>query len=434
VDTGLDSDSFGRFEAGRDKLIVRDIAQRGESDDIRNLVMNALGIAGTVAGGASGALTSGVGASDKAATYLSTAVSIFEGPVMSGLGKMFPDHTLDNVKNVSDLAFSASSTLKTVIPTQGAAPMVTFIAKKPLEELPFAWCGSKAHPTKPERICSVSGTVADTDWTSFNKQKNYKDWAPAALNILKHRIYVVVAGVHIIEVSKDAAADNISCPTVADGTIDLSATDDKQNISCTIAGANMENAKSAELKQGSTSISATLAPATDGNSATLGFKAADFAGTSGTYEIFSKGSTGKDSDLKKSLQFAIRVPVIDNVSYNPSSLVASVGAADATGPKGVTELTATIRGSNLDRLGEVDLVYKQSGLTPTKGSLTDPAKTLAKTGVVTYTFAINEVESNLKGQKAGTGLATIQYDTLDDPKTKVSVPAKSDSGLAVTTK
>lgn len=303
IDTGLGEDSFGRFEAGRDKLIVRGVAQRGESDDIRNRVMNALGLVGTIAGGASGALTSAAGASSGHwPTYLSDSVSIFQGPVLSGLGKMFPDHTLDNVKNVSDLAFSASSTLKTVIPTNGSVPMVTFIAKKPLEELPFAWCGSKKNLSST--ICSASGTGVTTDWASFKEKKNYKYWAPAALNILEHRAYVVVAGVHIIEVSKDAAADNVSCPTKPDGTtIELSAADSAGNITCTIAGTNLSGVKSAILKQGSTSISATLSPESDGNSATLGFKASMFKQGAGTYEIFSKNATGTETDLKKALLF-----------------------------------------------------------------------------------------------------------------------------------
>ncbi len=312
VDTGLDADSFGRFEAARDKLIVRGVAQRGESDDVRNRTMNILSTVGALAGGASGALTQTVqAASSSLANWLSTSVAVFQGPFLSGLNKIWPDNTIGNVNNVSDLAFSASSTTKTVIPVQGSVPLVTFLAQQPLVQLPFARCGkdSKTAVTSASQ-CSLKVENA-ADGAAFAKPLDFHSWAPAALNILKHRTYVVVAGVHIQQVSPNAQADNISCPIVTDGTIDLSAQDKSGDVSCTISGANLGTAKSAKLEQGtSTSLSATLTAAADGNSAILSFKASDFAGKSGTFEVFWVDSSAKETNLNQPVKFAVRLPAV----------------------------------------------------------------------------------------------------------------------------
>ncbi len=60
VDTGLDRTQFGRFQAGRDKQIVRAVIQRGQSEDFRNLAINSLLMIGAIAGGASAAVTQGL--------------------------------------------------------------------------------------------------------------------------------------------------------------------------------------------------------------------------------------------------------------------------------------------------------------------------------------------------------------------------------------
>ena len=56
VDTGLSTDGYfwkqyaGRFQAGRDKLLVRAVAQTGQSMSPRNLALNALIVVGAIAG------------------------------------------------------------------------------------------------------------------------------------------------------------------------------------------------------------------------------------------------------------------------------------------------------------------------------------------------------------------------------------------------
>jgi len=433
VDTGLDKTQFGRFEAGRDKMIVRGVAQRGVSDDVRNRIMNTLSTMGSVAGGASGALTASISAtSSHWPTYISEAVSIFEGPLLDGLGKIFPDHTVTNVNNVSDMAFSASSTMKTVVPIQGSVPLVTFIASRPLGQLPFARCGQlkgrgfepdwmKTEPNDARRnptsdMCNLDTVKRVSDGTAqyYHRSVDYKNWAPAALEILKRRVFVVVAGVHIQEVAPNAKAENIVCPQASDGTVDLSKQDKSGDVSCTISGTNLGSAKSAKLEQGTaTSVSATITPAADGNSAVLSFKASALAGDSGTFEVFSVDSAGKETDLDRSLQFALHA-VVSSVVYSQTKL-------DAT-----ADLTVTLKGSELDQLADISLIDKGAKVL-IAGRITDPAPPAlvqATTPSITVTFAKADLA---KFTDKTNGPVTLQYNSPGDATTKATLAA--DKGL-----
>jgi hypothetical protein len=88
---GLNRAQFGQFEAARDKLVVRDVAQRGQSENRRNLIINALQTVGAVAGGASTAVTQGLSDTSEA-TDMASAVAIFQGPFITGVTNIFGPH------------------------------------------------------------------------------------------------------------------------------------------------------------------------------------------------------------------------------------------------------------------------------------------------------------------------------------------------------
>src|SRR5258708_594885 len=136
VDTGIAGEEFGRFQAGRDKLLVRAVAERGKSNDRRNVILNSLTALGAIAGASS--VTAGT-------TEFKDAVAIFQGSFITGFANIFPDHTVEQLNHINDLVFSASNTSKVLVPVQGSVPLVTFIAERPLEELPFPWSG---HPPR----------------------------------------------------------------------------------------------------------------------------------------------------------------------------------------------------------------------------------------------------------------------------------------------
>lgn len=445
VDTGLEQNSFRRFEAGRDKLIVRGVAQRGTSDDVRNQIMNALSTAGAVAGGAAGALLT-VDPSGSIPTYLSESVSIFSGPLLTGIGRIWPDHTIENVNHVSDLAFSASSTLKTVIPAQGSAPMVTFIAQKPLGQLPFAWCGEeKFHsfwhwnrifekdPDKEKganrndwtQVCDLNASASSNAGASdtgllVNKvpPRAYRAWAPAALEVLKNRTFVVIAGVHIQEASTVASVYNMNCPTLGDGSIDISAKDANGDIGCTISGSNLTKAVSAKLELGKTdSIAATLLSASDGNSATLTIKATDLNEKTGNYELFMVDASGVETDLHQVLHLQVRVPKITQATYSDVTLSTS----------SLKDLTVTLNGTNLDRIGAVTLVDASASLS-VSGTITTQNRR-AQAGPDSMQVLFSEADlGKFVGHSGDT--VKIQATSLDDGKTALS--AAVDNGVGLT--
>src|SRR5262249_23561585 len=160
-------------------------------------------------------------------------------------------------------------------------------------------------------------------------------WKPAALNVLERRIFVVVAGVHIQELTSGPTVDRVSCQTTTDGvSVDLSAVDSAGMVNCTITGKNLSKDKVASIKlklDDSTTKTGTIAPAADGNSATIAFKSSDFDGISRDFELFLTDSAGNDIDAKQKLKFTVRVPSFTSV-YSAGSI-----------------LKVTLRGSNLDR-------------------------------------------------------------------------------------
>lgn len=345
VDTGLNRAQFGRFEAARDKLVVRNVAQRGQSEDRRNVIINTLQAVGAIAGGASTAVTEGLSGTSEAQD-MAAAVAIFQGPFITGVTNIFPDHTIEHINHINDLAFSASSTSKTIVPIQGSVPLVTFLSQKPLEQLPFAHCGTSVRKkqwyrpfsgaSEPDsddpgaslyRFCSLDNydSYGYPELTNYNLQPNYymkplpfRSWPGAALDVLKHRIFVVVGGVHFKEVAKQPTLTSISCAPTNDATLDLSKITGP-NATCTLKGTDLDlvaqvslqNATDANDKvqaQGTSSVSG------DTTQADVAFLKADLAKLKGTsYKLYYalKGGGPQATSIVLTLK-----PLI---SFNPPS-------------------------------------------------------------------------------------------------------------------
>jgi hypothetical protein len=401
VDTGLTRAQFGRFQAARDKLVVRNVAQRGQSEDRRNVIINVLQAIGAIAGGASTALTQGNAGAD-AAINVASGVAIFQGPFITGLINIFPDHTLEHINHINDLAFSASTTSKTVVPIQGSIPLVTFLAEKPLEQLPFAYCGTNARKTRSDYIslsnlgkkdndvkdpgssqysfCKVdyapfpdaNGQIQlDPDY--YMKPLPFRNWQGAALRIMGYRTFVVIAGVHIQEVASSAQVNKVACPPGNDVNVDATKADSSGTITCTLNGSHLDKAgTSVKLEQqGKTTITGTLKAATDGNSATITIKTNDVTSNkaSGKYELFLTDSTGSDTDSKQALNFTtsenVNSVTVSKVSCPPSS-DANVDAASVKSGA----VTCNLAGSHLDQVASVKL---EQGANTISGTTYSPA-------------------------------------------------------------
>jgi len=416
VDTGLDSRQFGRFEAARDKLMVRNVAQRGQSEDRRNLIINTLQAAGAIAGGASTAVTQSLSGSP-AAVDLASAVAIFQGPFITGVLNIFPDHTLENINHINDLAFSASSTSKTVVPIQGSIPLVTFLSERPLGLLHIGDATVDAEdPGNPGGINYPFCSTESDDVTKlldsalkpayYMKPLPFRRWSPAAIEVLQRRVFVVVGGVHIQELPNNPQVTDVTCPMVGDGTIDLSKADSSGNISCILTGTQLNKAASIKLEQSAIVRTGTLMAASDGNSATIAFRAADFTSAASSYELFLTDSSGIDLDTNRALNFSSRQSSVTGVTYSPGTL----SAASPSAP-----LTATITGINLDRIASVTLSC--CGTSSIKGTI-QTVNAGATTMVVQ--FQLTDVTA-LIAKVASPG-AQLEFTTVDNPTQIVTVP------------
>jgi len=391
VDTGLNRAQFGRFEAARDKLVVRNVAQRGQSEDRRNLIINTLQAVGAIAGGASTAVTEGLaGASE--AQDMAAAVAIFQGPVITGVTNIFPDHTIEHINHINDLGFSASSTSKTIVPIQGSVPLVTFLSEKPLEQLPFSRCGTSTphwsalkhwdnlDPSSPGastyQFCKLDYYDADgnpsalvpppNDPDYYMKPYPFRKWRAAALDVLKQRIFVVVGGVHIQEVATQPKVASLSCPQLKSGPVDLSQAQDG-SISCTVNGTGLGLITDLNLQKSDSKIPGTIKPAADGNSATLQFKSDDLCSAEGNYSLFVtfKSDTQKDA---APLDTGDQVALIKQPSIS--------GTLDLTASTG----TLVLNGKCMDQIKTVSLAKSADDTAPLQQSSATPTDK-AYTGV-----------------------------------------------------
>ena len=349
VDTGLNRAQFGRFQAARDKLVVRNVAQRGQTEDRRNLVINTLQAVGAVAGGASTAVTQGL-SNTVQATDLSSAVAIFQGPFITGVINIFPDHTLEHINHINDLAFSASSTSKTVVPVQGSVPLITFLSEKPLEQLPFSRCGTSV-PKKlwyslytyestgesQEETNPGSSTYQFCKLDAFDAYDNplpqpgslqpnyymqaypFRKWKAAALDVLQHRIFVVIGGVHIKEVQKQPTLSSIACDPGKDTTIDLSKISGP-NATCTLKGNDLDLISQVSLQNATDSndkiqVQGTSSVSGDTTEAAILFLKNDLLKLKGTtYKLYYSLKGGAPQPT------SITVTLKQTVSMNPTSI------------------------------------------------------------------------------------------------------------------
>lgn len=426
IDSGLSMSELARFQAGRDKLLVRAVAQRGQSEDRRNLIVNSLSAAGAIAGSSSIA-----GSSD-----FKTAVAVFQGAFIPGFSTIFPDHTVDQLNHINDLVFSASSTSKVLVPIQGSVPLVTFIAEKPIEQLPFAWCGYtkkkgllRTHqphceaddsspkadgkeleatpPALPEKQAEPQPNTAQGGSTASGSATwdnlMYRDWKAQALEILQRRTYVVIGGVHIQEVQSAPKLVNLDCPTLPSGPVDMSQAKDGV-VTCTVTGNSLDKVASVKLEKGTDKPTGKIKAAKDGNSASLEFSADALSDLSGVYSLYLVDQSGNETDSGDILQLSLQ-PVITKIE-EPS--------LDLTKPPA----KITLDGKHLDqlKLDGVALVREDSSGGDVKGSIQTAAG--AKDTKVVVSFP----DTSLKGLVADQTFH-LSYTIISDPTKQI--PQKS---------
>ena len=407
IDTGVKPEDLGRFQAGRDKLLVRAVAQRGQSEDRRNIVVNVLQAAGAIAGAAS--VATGI-------TEAKDAVAVFQGAFIPGFSNIFPDHTVEQLNHINDLVFSASNTSKIVVPVQGSVPLVTFIAEKPIEQLPFAWCGhpnqGKLNPARwlalgPLQNCNfnpgntnpddpgypdeyhygkhgqiykeateqVDGKNGDLPWSDLH----YRDWRAAALRMLQKRTFVVVGGVHIQQVTTQPKLANLDCPLLTGGQIDISKVTDGM-VTCSVTGNGLGLVNAVTIEKGDAKVAGKIKAANDGNSATIQFKPDDLYALEGLYSLHMTYRSDaqkdpRDLDSGESLSLA-KQPLVTKAEI--AAAIPSSSGPTTTRATSALGYTLTLTGKGLDQLQDIFLVLDSpNGDKKTKGDSFTPTATSA---------------------------------------------------------
>lgn len=416
VDTGVAPEYFGRFQAGRDKLLVRAVAQRGQSEDRRNLVVNALQMVGAIAGASS--ITAGT-------VQFKDAVAVFQGAFIQGFVNLFPDHTVEQLNHINDLVFSASNTSKVVVPIQGAVPLVTFIAEKPIEQLPFAWCGYThngilwrrdfQHCVFDEK--TTSGNVpprpypderqydSDRPWDDLQ----FKRWKPAALRMLQEHTFVVIGGVHIQEVTTQPKVVNLDCPTLSNGAIDISQTKDGM-VNCTLTGSGLSPVSSVTLEKGDSKIGGKVKPAIDGNSAVLQFKPDDLSDNAGIYSLHLTYKSGSQSEPTETDSNEL-------VTLAKQPIISSADTLDLSSVTSAKPTTLSLHGKDLDQLNDVSLV-------PDDGGVSAKSTQLTTQGGSTASVSLN-LDSLAKAGTDATKKYHVAYSSKADPNKQIDLKSVS---------
>ena len=311
-----------RFVAGRDKLLVRGVALRGQSDDPRNRFIRIAETLGDIAGAISPAL-------GKALDFRS-GVSIYRTAFIPGLKSIFPDYTIDQINRLNDLGFSANSAYKLVIPTNGAAPFVTFL---------------------PSKI------FAD----------NYRNWKTDELQALSEQTYVVFAGVHITEDSNNqATASKLVCPDKS-GNLDLSPSNIKDGtLTCTLTADNLATVSKVRLKNALDSTDGAVVEADVATSGSVAFNADKLKALNGAeYAVYLVDKSSKETATAIRVKF---VPVVDSVA----AIVIGGDACTASLCK------VAVKGSNL---GMVTNITFAKGAITVSGTLDGSGNATFKPGV-----------------------------------------------------
>jgi hypothetical protein len=237
VQIALD-DPWSRFVAGRDKVLVRGVALRGQTDDPRNVGVRLAEAIGGLVAAASVAFSS---------VDFKNGVSIFHSGFLPGLKSVFPDNTIQQLERLSDLGFSSASAYKIVISKSGSAPFVTFLPAKIFAD----------REAKATNSGNASGTQKKQK--SSSKAWGYKGWSQEKLLAFSNSAFVIVAGVHVKEVDETPSVATLACQGI-NGAIDLAKVKVGDKVACDITGKNLDRILKLSLR----STQNSGGPAADG--------------------------------------------------------------------------------------------------------------------------------------------------------------------------
>ena len=379
VDGDIHAPSCQYFE-GVDKIGVEAYNNAGESLTTRGIIVNSLAAASTILSVIQPMVN---------ITNFSNAVAAFSGGAVPGFNKIVPDHQKEQLLMIANNGFTATYNTKTVVGKSGAATFYTWFPVKPflqgwwLQECAKNVMSVNSSPDDANMTANQSGagsskpssgTLGTKESDSNSPQTPmparqpgidyhraqescqnlkgtqfaqvaYKDWSPIADQLFRQLSLAVVAGIHVLEDTKNQSlVASIDCPKTAEGNMDLAKAGADGTISCNLTGTNLDKVNKLRLENAANVVDpnrpeAVVTVSGDNTTGTAKFKASDLAAASGdSYNVFAVGKDGNETATgqKINLDSGANISKVD-----PPSL-------DLANPGKIT-----LNGNRLDKIAKV---------------------------------------------------------------------------------
>ena len=316
------SGAYTRFVAGRDRVMVRGVAETAAKLTPRNIAAQVIEVVGSILS-ATAPVAGGPSFSD--------AVHVFTAAAIPGYTKIFSDLSTDQLNRLNDLGFSAASAYKIVIPKNGAVPMTTFLS---------------------------SDIFA----------KNYRKWSHCDLMNFEQNMVVVLAGKHIQEVNNQVKLDKMECPSVGP-YLDISKANGN-DFECQISGQNLQNLSVVRLKNAADLTDKNTADGTASvsgktDAGTVKFSVKQLTDLSGKqYQAYAEPTTGSEQATGIKINMP---PLITTLS--PSKCTIGAGCK------------LDISGNNLDLLLNIQLLKSPDDKNPVVASVDNPGSNTASANI-----------------------------------------------------
>jgi len=315
----VDSDingAVGQYFEGVDKLGVEAYNNAGESLTARGIVGNSISAATTLLSTLQPIV---------AVANFSNAVAAFNGGVPKGWAALEPDHQKEQLLMIANTGFSASDSLKTVVPKSSSATFFTWFPAKPfLQGWWLQTCAQKSvEPRKavepsfpapaddvdvhPEPQVGVDKDRARRETCNDLKGDQlqtipYQKWSSTSDQLFRDLSMAVVAGIHVREDGKNQSTiSDLKCPKDAQGNLDLSKGSSNGTIGCDVIGQNLDKVTKLRLENAGNLVDPGRPEGVisevggDNATAKVTFTIADLKATPGdSYNVFAVGKDGTE--------------------------------------------------------------------------------------------------------------------------------------------
>lgn len=297
------SAQLARFQVSHEKEIVRGVLQYGQSYDRQHIFINIAEGVGTILGAV-------VGLPAPSLDNLTRATGAYHAGLLPTLHTIFPDLTTRNLNTLNDLAFSASSASRIVVPKNGSVPFVVFIPIKPLEQACWLQKGYNFYDdVGPDGACEQ---VCTDDNCTNDKLRivRFKHWTPVQLQALKKHAYALIAGAHFKLTGQGATLRSIVCAGTTDPSgAYLQYALPASGLSCALTGTDLDSMtvlrfRSPDDPKSNVDMKVTVSGDNTVANATL--TPADAAKIlQSTYALYAVDKSGAEHDLSRTVSFRL---------------------------------------------------------------------------------------------------------------------------------